>query len=105
MSTFLTPESLSPLLSLAQEGVTRPFISLSRTLGQLASLWLSPPRPPSELEEEEEFIRLLQTLRGQLEVKDRVTNRMPLFKCFVGKELVDYLGEAWVMRMINRVTG
>jgi len=45
----------------------------------------------SEVEEEQQFERLVQRMRGALAIGDRVQGRIPYFKCFVGSELVDYL--------------
>lgn len=45
----------------------------------------------SELEEAEEFVDLLQSLRHALDIQDRVVNRVPWIKCFLGRDLVDHL--------------
>ena len=45
----------------------------------------------SEVEEEQQFERLVMRMRGALDVGDRVQGRVPYFKCFVGADLVTYL--------------
>ena len=45
----------------------------------------------SEVEEEQQFERLVARMRSALDVGDRVQGRVPYFKCFVGSDLVTYL--------------
>ena len=45
----------------------------------------------SEVEEEEEFERLISRFRQHLDIKDRIQNGVPFYKCFIGANLVDYL--------------
>jgi len=45
----------------------------------------------SEVEEEQQFERLIERMRAGMSIQDRVQARVPFFKCFVGSELVDYL--------------
>mmetsp|Transcript_41345 Transcript_41345/g.50123 ORF Transcript_41345/g.50123 Transcript_41345/m.50123 type:complete len:723 (+) Transcript_41345:289-2457(+) len=45
----------------------------------------------SEVEEEAQFERLIARMRSVIKIGDRIQNRVPYFKCFVGSDLVDYL--------------
>jgi len=45
----------------------------------------------SEIEEEEQFERLVMRMRQRLNIGDRIQGRVPYFKCFTGKDLVEYL--------------
>jgi hypothetical protein len=45
----------------------------------------------SEVEEEQEFERLILRMRSEIDISDRVMNRVPYFKCFPGSCLVDFL--------------
>jgi hypothetical protein len=44
-----------------------------------------------EVEQEQQFERLVAGMRAGLRIADRMQHRVPFFKCFVGAELVDYL--------------
>jgi len=44
-----------------------------------------------ELEEEQEFERLILRMRSEIDISDRVMGRVPYFKCFPGSSLVDFL--------------
>ncbi|KAK3267216.1 hypothetical protein CYMTET_24218 [Cymbomonas tetramitiformis] len=45
----------------------------------------------SEVEEDQEFERLIGRMRQSLRIGDRIQNRVPYFKCFVGSDMIDYL--------------
>ena len=45
----------------------------------------------SEVEEEQEFERLIVRMRQNLDISDKILNRIPYFKTFRGSDCVDYL--------------
>ena len=53
-----------------------------------------------DVEEDGNFERFIAVMRDRVDVRDRVQSRVPYFKCFTGKALVDYLTDT--LRLSSR---